>query len=429
MRSVKRTTLLATQCHNQFMQKLVLMAAATLTSVLISCSNRNEPVVLIVPSNYNTIQAAVDAARSGDIIEIEPGIYNEEVLVTKDSIVIRGKDRNRVILDGSHRLANGIYVAANDVRVESLTVHSYTQNGILFSGADTAGADIAADKVGTPGNSLVGFEVGWVTSYNNGLYGIYGFAASDGIIEHSLVSGHPDSGVYIGQCNPCRTVIRDVIAEFNAIGYYGTNASGDLFVINSIFRNNRLGVAPNSQRTEGLFPQQESTIVGNLVLDNDEARAPVIAEGFFGGGIVIGGGAKNVVLRNRVEGHSHIGIGVINFNGFAAMNNRVAGNKLADNEVDLVFIAAESGGISGNCFSGNFYTTSLPPDIDRVLPCDATPRVVQSVSLRAAVSPPDVDYRRIPPPNAQPVMPPDGHLRPAGVRPFVPPPIDTIVLP
>src|SRR5689334_16921649 len=66
------------------------------------------PVTLRVPEDYATIQQAVDAARLGQIILIEPGIYHEAVRVKTPGITIRGLDRNGVILEGDFRLPNGI---------------------------------------------------------------------------------------------------------------------------------------------------------------------------------------------------------------------------------------------------------------------------------------------------------------------------------
>jgi hypothetical protein len=40
--------------------------------------------------------------------------------------------------------------------------------------------------------------------------------------RHSYASGSPDSGFYIGQCDPCHAVITDVLAEHNALGFSGT---------------------------------------------------------------------------------------------------------------------------------------------------------------------------------------------------------------
>ena len=46
---------------------------------------------LHVPAQYATIQAAVDAASSGDTIQIAPGTYNERVAISGKSIVLRGQ--------------------------------------------------------------------------------------------------------------------------------------------------------------------------------------------------------------------------------------------------------------------------------------------------------------------------------------------------
>src|SRR5690554_366706 len=53
-----------------------------------------------VPGEYETIQAAVDAAEPGDLVLISPGTYNEAVTVETDRLTIRGLDRDKVILDG-----------------------------------------------------------------------------------------------------------------------------------------------------------------------------------------------------------------------------------------------------------------------------------------------------------------------------------------
>ena len=71
----------------------------------------------------------------------------------------------------------------------------------------------------------------YLTAYRNGDYGIYAFDSQWGQFDHSYASGSPDAGFYIGQCNPCHAVITDVVAEYNQLGYSGTNSSGDLFIV------------------------------------------------------------------------------------------------------------------------------------------------------------------------------------------------------
>jgi len=74
-----------------------------------------------VPQDYRTIQAAVNAASPGDLVLVGPGVHREEVKVTIPSLVIRGTDRNQVVVDGEFRRPNAISVTADGVAVENLT--------------------------------------------------------------------------------------------------------------------------------------------------------------------------------------------------------------------------------------------------------------------------------------------------------------------
>lgn len=360
--------------------------------------------ILSVPTQYSTVQEAVDAARSGDIVEISPGVYNESIKVETDNLVIRGLNRNTVIFDGGHQKPNGFLISADGVSVQNLTVHSYTQNGVVFNGAEASARNTGIDSsvvYGTDGNWLDGFYVSHITSYNNGLYGIYAFASTNGIIEDSYVSGHPDSGIYVGQCSPCNTVVQRVVADLNAIGYYGTNASGNVYVIDSVFSNNRIGIAPNSQKAEKLSPQSETFVVGNRVVNNDNPMAPRIPKGAFGLGIAVGGGTKNLVARNLVTDHDGAGIVVMALGEFDPENNRVEENVTVDNEVDLAFADLNVAETRGNCFTKNTFSVSLPKQIEEKLVCGKPSTSTEALKLPELPAPLDVDYKKIPAPGDQ----------------------------
>ena len=119
--------------------------------------------ILRVPGSYATIQAAVNAARPGDLVLIRPGVYHENVTVGDghERIVIRGLDRNRVVLDGRDRLGDGIAVHADGVAVENLTVRRYVVNGVVWSPAGESGG----------GRPVQGWRGSYITAYDNGLYG------------------------------------------------------------------------------------------------------------------------------------------------------------------------------------------------------------------------------------------------------------------
>jgi len=389
------------------------------------------PDALRVPDDYATIQDAVDDAVPGDLILIAPGTYYESVIVETDDIVIRGLDRNEVIIDGQHERPNGFIVFSNGVAIENLTSHSHTSNGIFFTG--DYGTDIIVD----------GYRASYVTTYNNGLYGLYAFNAQNGVFEHSYGSGHPDSGFYIGQCNPCNAVIDNVISEHNALGYSGTNASNNIVIMNSIFRHNRLGVVPNTLDSEELAPQGNITVVGNLVTDNGNEDTPRRSADWdigFGVGIVAAGGNDNLIVRNRVENNSYAGIALSIFfdqNLWEAHDNTVIENVVSGSEFDLAYVSIVEGdgtyGSKGNCFSDNTFTTSAPADIETFMPCDGE---VTNTTDTAFPNPGPggdgygvVDHDTMPVPDEQPSMP-DADIAegvPAGPPPSID--IDSIGVP
>ncbi|HKY49467.1 MAG TPA: right-handed parallel beta-helix repeat-containing protein [Acidimicrobiia bacterium] len=307
-----------------------------------------------VPEDHLTIQEAVDAANPGDLVLIGPGLYREAIEVFKPGLVLRGSDRNAVVIDAGFESENVIDVYADGVAVENLTVMNGTANGIYWSG-------------------IRGYRASYVTAIDNGDYGIYAFDSSDGIFEHSYASGSPDSGFYIGQCDPCQAVIDDVIAEWNGLGYSGTNASGELFIINSVWRYNTAGIVPNTLDSELLPPFRGVTIAGNLVHDNDNRHAPMKDAQWsgLGNGIILAGGNSSLVVRNRVVNHLVNGIAVtpnLDTNFWTSSFNRVEGNVVEGSGRADLALAGPSG--PGNCFSDNEVTTSLPVGLQALATCD-----------------------------------------------------------
>lgn len=312
-------------------------------------------VVRNVPEQYPTIQSAVDAAEPGDLVLIQPGVYKEEVAVTTESLVIRGVDRNTVILDGEFTRGTGITVTADGVAIENMTARSYTVNGFFWTG-------------------VTGYRGSYLTAIDAWVYGIYAFDSVDGILEHSYASGSWDAGFYVGQCDPCNAVVTDVVAEFNGLGYSGTNSSGNMFIVNSEWRHNVAGIVPNTLDSELLPPSNNVTIAGNYIHNNGEVgRAPnrTAEWSAYGNGVVLAGSRDSVVRNNLMLNNRSGGVQVVSMidaNLWSSGGNEVRDNFIrGSGRADLLLGGPLE---EGSCFSDNDAKSSVPYLLTRLHSCD-----------------------------------------------------------
>jgi hypothetical protein len=386
------------------------------------------PPVGETPANthyYTTIQAAVDATKKNGWVLIEPGVYYEEVKVTKaqSGIYIRGMNRNSVIVDGSHttpgpRGANGIEIyKADDVTVENLTVRNFERaelngpggNEIWWNGGEDS-RRIGAH--GWWGRYLTAYD----TAFDGG-YGIFTDNEKEGEWEDIYASGFDDSGMYLGACQECQANITYATMEDNALGYSGSNSGGSLVIADSIFRHNTTGIAPNSENPGDGPPPQDgecnrknvrhpdptpeitsteiarcTVIRDNLITENDNLSTPAnqsAAAAPWGAGVELPGDYADLVEENTITDNPSDGVLAFEYpNPFPPVKDTIyfqnSGNEVADNKFSgngtlaypYVGDVAFEGGLFGsstsvnNCVSGNtFADATYPADIEGTWGC------------------------------------------------------------
>jgi hypothetical protein len=294
---------------------------------------------------FKTIQAAVNASSAGTYVLIEPGTYDEEVKVgpAQSGIWIRGMNRNTVIIDGQHKVGNGVEInKANDVWVENLTVRN-------FEFGEKEGTECPDEECGNeiwwnggPSSNKIeahGWWGSYLTAYDTGLrggYGIFTGHETEGAWEHVYASGFADSGIYIGACQECDARVSGAVMENNALGYSGSNAGGELLLENSNYQHNFVGIAPNSEVPGDRPPPQDGecgrpniehpdptpiitttriprcTIIRNdWILDNNNLTVPVnestgIAP--WGAGVELAGDYADLVENNWISGNPNDGV-------------------------------------------------------------------------------------------------------------------------
>ena len=367
-----------------------------------------------VPANtqyFKTIQAAVNASTSGDWVLVEPGVYDEAVVVSSahSGIWIRGMNRNTVIVDGQHKAGNGIEVAeASDVWIENLTVRNFDEsetcpdescgNEIWWNGGANSG------KIGAHG-----WYGSYLTAYNTDLLGGYGIFTNnevEGSWDHIYASGFNDSGMYLGACQECKARITAAVMEDNALGYSGSNSGGRLAIEDSLFRNNSDGIVPNSEKPGDGPPPQDgecnrpetpstetptikstniprcTVIRDNVITENNSLTVPVNRStevGAWGAGIILPGDYADLVSQNIIANNANVGLfglerevdGTI----FQLSGNKISENVFLHNgylggsfggDLTLVsgyseLVGAGESQSKNNCVSNNLFTDATFP--------------------------------------------------------------------
>lgn len=132
-----------------------------------------------------SIQAAIELARSGDTVYVHAGTYHETITL-KQGVNLQGEDRETTILDGQSRYQD-VILAQGDNRIEGLTI----TGGAAYNGGPTSAVRIEGNNIWFRGNSVI----------NNGGYGVYLRSGDHITIERSLFTNnnlaiqHPHSAV------------------------------------------------------------------------------------------------------------------------------------------------------------------------------------------------------------------------------------------
>ena len=333
---------------------------------------KKAPVFVVHPGS--SIQAAVNAASPGTVIQIEAGTYKEAVVVNKANITLAGKStgngqdkKGTVVIQNPGDEDNGIVVrdAGDGFVLKDVTVRDFEENGVVLSHVN-------------------GFLLSHVTAVNNGEYGLFPVFSTNGVIEDCEASGHSDTGIYVGQSSDVS--ISNNEAHDNVNGIEIENCTNVTAEKNHSYHN---VVGIMSVLLPDLVKKVSSNIVisKNVVEDNNHENFAHEGEleSFVpsGSGILIVGSDNTLVSDNKVSGHQFVGIAVVSTLILAALNPtstetfadiepnpdgvKVIGNHLENNGhnppqglplpgVDLLW----DGSGSNNCWSKNHYTTSFP---------------------------------------------------------------------
>ena len=94
-----------------------------------------EPMVINVPSDYSTIQEAIDASNDGDVINVSEGTYYENINFNGKSIALIGENPTNTIIDGgSGNTLPAVklhgYNYSSNTHISGFKIQNYGNDGI-----------------------------------------------------------------------------------------------------------------------------------------------------------------------------------------------------------------------------------------------------------------------------------------------------------
>ncbi len=153
---------------------------------------------------YATIQSAVDAAKTGDVISVSEGTYSENVVVKTSGISIIGNNKEKTIIDGKKAGSVVKIDGVDNVSIGGFTVQNSGGSGQADGGISlySANNNVIANMItvnnamgvtvysGSNGNTVSGNDI-----KSSGKYGIFIFSSSDNTIYNNNIQSNK-IGIY-----------------------------------------------------------------------------------------------------------------------------------------------------------------------------------------------------------------------------------------
>jgi len=252
--------------------------------------------VIIVPDDYATIQAAINAANDGDTVYVKAGTYYENLVVNK-TLSLVGEDAANTTIDlGNSSGSALVYIDASWVNVTGFTIRNganYGFSGICLGNASNcliSGNNITNNDVGicfapsSYGNSSSNTIVG--NNITNNVDGVMlgngvGFAENNSVVGNNITNN--SDGVYFWSSSDNIIVGNNISANDDGFFSY-------LSYSNSIVEND---ITNCSQGIDLEYRSFTNSIVANNITAN--------LDGVFVGGYEVHG---NVFYHNNFVGNT-----------------------------------------------------------------------------------------------------------------------------
>lgn len=240
-----------------------------------------------VPTDFQTIQAAIDAAQANDVIVVLPGVYLERVQLKPD-LILRSKGADEVGVVGLKRAEITILDGGgSDGDVAGVTMaEGATLDGFTVSGMGYFDEELWQRHWNEKGMNQSHEDIGRFSVPAISVSG-WGCKVINNVVHHNGHTGIAIQGVDQKECSP---LISGNVCYRNMGGGIGSmNGSTAMITDNICFENFHAGIGHHNA---------SPVVTGNDCYNNVRA------------GIGISNGASPVVRGNRCHGNRRAGIGI-----------------------------------------------------------------------------------------------------------------------
>ena len=171
---------------------------------------------------YATIQSAINAAKTGDIISVAEGTYSENLVVKMNGISIIGNNKEKTIIDGKKTGSVIKIDGANNVKVSGFTVQS--SGG---SGQSDGGISLFSANNNIIANMLI---------VNNIMGGTIYSGSNNNIVSGNDIKSSGKYGIFIFSSNDNKIYNNNI--QSNKIGIYCDSAHTNHIYSNNLIDNN-----------------------------------------------------------------------------------------------------------------------------------------------------------------------------------------------
>ena len=322
-----------------------ICAAAGIAAFMVGAT-ASAAVLRVSPTNSSAsdIQAAIDKAKPGDTILVDPGTYRfTPKNAQKWQYGLRIKTHNlRLIAKGKPGGVRLVFAPNDDVDYADVVgagVYAAPDGCDVDDGerSDTSDEELAKAQAckdatikdfyirgfvveGFPRNGIQtrwveGFEFIQNESKNNLNNGIYPTLSANGLVQNNVSYGSLDTAMWVAGSENVRVIGNEV---FDSVIGFEITVANNVWVTQNKIHNNTLGI--------GLFHPDgagnpSKPVMANWVIEHNDVRdnnAPNAANpGTFQGklppgiGILVLGVSDHVVSKNVVENNQYVGIGVL----------------------------------------------------------------------------------------------------------------------